>query len=243
MTSIPANESKLFKPILALVIPVLIYLALDLFNVAMTAIEVARQNANYGLVETLASAMSGSINMVFTPIHIAVLAVYWATVGFVLVRLLRNRPEYKLTLSRPSISGENGTAAWLVLFAMYSAISGALIHPFLGEGNSSSNETFQLEPLMIVAGVVYVFAIAPFIEELVFRGYAYGIIRWHFGPIPAILSTSVLFSLMHSVQYSFDFAQLTLLFFDGVFLALCRERTGNLWIPVIIHCCINIFPL
>lgn len=72
-------------------------------------------------------------------------------------------------------------------------------------------------------------------EELVFRGYLYMLLI-KYGPVAAIIPSSVIFSAVHLIKHKglpkmFTFN--ALLF--GIMAALCRYYTGSLWLPIGLH--------
>ena len=76
--------------------------------------------------------------------------------------------------------------------------------------------------------------VAPVAEEVIFRGYFYGVIRRYGGRIPAILTSSLLFAAIHVHLPSVP--GLILL---ATILCLLYERTGSLWAPITMHAAFN----
>jgi membrane protease YdiL (CAAX protease family) len=76
--------------------------------------------------------------------------------------------------------------------------------------------------------------VAPVAEEIIFRGYFYGVIRRFGGRIPAILTSSLLFAAIHVHLPSM--LGLGLL---AVILCLLYERTGSLWATMTMHAAFN----
>ena len=76
--------------------------------------------------------------------------------------------------------------------------------------------------------------VAPVAEEVIFRGYFYGVIRRYGGRIPAILTSSLLFAAIHAHLPSVP--GLILL---ATILCLLYERTGSLWGPITMHAAFN----
>ena len=89
-----------------------------------------------------------------------------------------------------------------------------------------------------VAIIAMAIIVAPIAEELIFRGYLYGVIRRFAGRIPAILVTSLLFAAIHLHLPSF--LGLTVL---AVILCLLYERTGSLWSNILMHATFNAFSI
>ncbi len=79
--------------------------------------------------------------------------------------------------------------------------------------------------LIIAIGII-----APFSEELFFRGMIYPLQRrkQRFGV--AILLNGLLFSVAHMIPIL-----MPALFVIGAILAWVRERSGSIWPPVILH--------
>ena len=76
--------------------------------------------------------------------------------------------------------------------------------------------------------------IAPLSEELIFRGYLYGVLRQYIGVLGSTLVTSTLFAGIH--QYIAIFPGLFLL---AVGLSCFYERTGCLLVPILMHSLFN----
>jgi membrane protease YdiL (CAAX protease family) len=76
--------------------------------------------------------------------------------------------------------------------------------------------------------------VAPVAEEMIFRGYFYGVIRRYGGRIPAILISSLLFAAIHVHLPSFPG-----LFLLAVTLCFLYERTGSLWSNITMHAAFN----
>jgi membrane protease YdiL (CAAX protease family) len=87
------------------------------------------------------------------------------------------------------------------------------------------------------------FIFVAFNEELVSRGYIQGLLRYNYGPTAAILVTSVLFALMHAINPDMWSSPLPVinLILAGIFLGLCREVSGGLWLPMGVHLTWNFF--
>ena len=98
--------------------------------------------------------------------------------------------------------------------------------------------------LHLIAGAV----IAPFAEEVLFRGFALTAWRRSVGPTRAIIWTSIVFVLAHLLLISGDtFGQAaSLAFVAGLVrvpvafaLGWLFVRTGTLWAPVGLHAAYN----
>ena len=78
--------------------------------------------------------------------------------------------------------------------------------------------------LLMVGGVM------PFAEELLFRGLFYGWLRQHVSVPIAVVVSALLFSILHGI-----FWLAPALAFVGVILALVYEKSGSLWVAVLVH--------
>jgi membrane protease YdiL (CAAX protease family) len=85
--------------------------------------------------------------------------------------------------------------------------------------------------LMSAFGVL----IAPFAEELFFRGLLFPAIVRHTGPLAALLLTSLAFGAVHSQQLGGAWSQVALLAFVGFVLTLVRWRYHSLAASTLLH--------
>ncbi|MEO6847090.1 MAG: CPBP family intramembrane glutamic endopeptidase [Chthoniobacterales bacterium] len=90
------------------------------------------------------------------------------------------------------------------------------------------------DPAIISVVLISICVIAPITEELLFRGFLYGVLSRYFGRLAAMLVSSLLFAAMHAHLPSFP-----ALFIMGIFLTLAYERTGSLWTSIFMHSCFN----
>ena len=82
----------------------------------------------------------------------------------------------------------------------------------------------------VVVGAV----LAPLAEELIFRGYLYGLLKRYLGIIPGILLNTLLFAAMHG-----NWAALPSLCILAFGLTVAYEATGCLLLPIAIHALFN----
>ena len=76
--------------------------------------------------------------------------------------------------------------------------------------------------------------ISPIIEEIFFRKIMYSTLKFYLAPIISILSSSFIFSLVHSNLQSFPH-----LFIFGIILCLVFEKTNSIIYPIILHSLFN----
>jgi membrane protease YdiL (CAAX protease family) len=84
--------------------------------------------------------------------------------------------------------------------------------------------------LILLAGVI----VAPISEELLFRGYFFGVGKRYIGAVGSGLATAFLFSAVHANLASF----LPLVVF-ALCVTLAYERTGSILVPIGMHALFN----
>lgn len=76
--------------------------------------------------------------------------------------------------------------------------------------------------------------VAPVTEEVIFRGFLYGVLRRPFGAMAAMGATALLFAAVHG-----NLPAVPAYFLLAVGLTLAYERTGSLWTPILMHAIFN----
>jgi len=87
----------------------------------------------------------------------------------------------------------------------------------------------------MIFGVV----IAPFVEELFFRGFLLPLIARSIGAWPAIITTAILFALPHGAQLEWAWQQLLLIAIAGAAFGYARVRTGATSASFLMHASFN----
>ena len=80
--------------------------------------------------------------------------------------------------------------------------------------------------------------LSPVVEELIFRGLLYPMLKKHIGVFWGCVLSSLLFSFIHDNVLSF-----ALLFLFSVYLTYIYERNNNLLIPIASHAFFNVIML
>jgi membrane protease YdiL (CAAX protease family) len=88
----------------------------------------------------------------------------------------------------------------------------------------------------ILKSVIFACMVAPFTEEIMFRGLLFGWLRYRFGSLPAIFISSLTFALWH-----FDLNGFVQYFALGLVLSSVYNRTRNLWLSMLIHAAWNLW--
>lgn len=122
-----------------------------------------------------------------------------------------------------------GALAILAASFLYSAITQALNLP----SQTNVDELLQraaTQPWTTLATLIVAVVVAPFCEEVFFRGYFFQGLRLRIAVWPAVVLSAVVFGLAHG-----DPGSLVLLIVIGAVLAVARWRTRSLWPSVALH--------
>ena len=82
---------------------------------------------------------------------------------------------------------------------------------------------------------VFGIGVAPFVEELVFRGFFYPVFERRWGLGPAVLLTAMLFAVIHAAQLWGGWQEIAAIFFVGVVFSYSRGKTGSLVPSYLMH--------
>ncbi|MFM9149381.1 MAG: lysostaphin resistance A-like protein, partial [Solirubrobacterales bacterium] len=88
--------------------------------------------------------------------------------------------------------------------------------------------------------ILLIVFLAPFAEEIAFRGLLFGGLRRRLPMIPAALIGGLFFGLLH---FSTGWSAVPVLIFLGTLFAILYEKTGSLWPPIILHAINNGFAM
>ncbi len=125
------------------------------------------------------------------------------------------------------------TLIWLVFWSVAALLYWLLPHapdPFLLAMNGTRHMGLTITSLLV----------APLFEEIIFRACGFRLWRYtRLGLYGTLLLTSLLFTLIHIQQYSWQLLMFT--FCLGMILGLSREKTGSLLVPLILHTLNNLF--
>ncbi|MBD3426724.1 MAG: CPBP family intramembrane metalloprotease [Candidatus Omnitrophica bacterium] len=86
--------------------------------------------------------------------------------------------------------------------------------------------------VVIVLAVLFV---APFVEEVVFRGFLYPAFNKYMGIFPSVVLTSVVFTFAHYSQVRESYTFMVALFSLSIIITYVRAKTGSTWIAIIMH--------
>ena len=99
---------------------------------------------------------------------------------------------------------------------------------------SEALEANQSSLLMVIFLVLAVM-VAPLVEEIIFRGYLFGVLDAARGRTTAIVVVALLFGLMHMDQYWGDWEAIALVTLLGLAMTIVRSLTGSVIASVITH--------
>src|SRR5215217_2360296 len=132
-----------------------------------------------------------------------------------------------------------GTGAILLFFAYpLIGVSEAINQRFLGGGSSKQNivEFFSasrtIEERILI--IIFAVAIAPIVEEFVFRFFIYGVLKRYVGCLLGVILSSLLFAAAHAHLPSF-----VPLFVLGTCFAVAYEWSGSILVSMTMHSLFN----
>lgn len=136
---------------------------------------------------------------------------------------------------RPAVPPWYSRAA---LFAVLLVPAVALINALLGRITGAPFENPQIYAIApggfswtgLVLMLVVVGIVAPFAEEVAFRGVLFTWLRDRFGVTLGVLVSSLFFSLLHGLPQL-----IPALFVVGAVLAVLYHRSGSLWTAILAH--------
>ncbi|MGA8029170.1 MAG: type II CAAX endopeptidase family protein [Bryobacteraceae bacterium] len=122
--------------------------------------------------------------------------------------------------------------------ALAFAISGiaALLHT--PKINSEIEKLLESRVSLALFGTMAV-TIAPFFEELFFRGFLQPLLSRSFGIVAGVLTTAALFGLIHAPEYSWAWQYALAVALVGAVLGWVRAATGSIIPSTLMHACYN----
>ncbi len=177
----------------------------------------------------------GSSGSSFQAIHILLMVALYSLLLFLMLWLLRSdRDLHSMFKGQKILSttifGFLALAPLAVAGIMFASVADKIgfgrAPALVSELNGTADQLYLFVAIVIVA---------PFIEELLFRGYLYDRIRKRYASWVAILVTGGLFSMAH-------FTPVTLLpiFILGIFMGMLRERSGSVVPSLVFHSANNL---
>jgi membrane protease YdiL (CAAX protease family) len=178
----------------------------------------------------------------FNPRNLLANFLLTAFVVLVIVTLLQFRGFDVGTLAgffRISLFRALGTGAMLLFFGYpLILLSEAINQRFFGGGSSKQSivEFFSgsrtMEERIII--IVFAVAIAPIVEEFVFRFFIYGVLKRYFGCLLGVILSALLFAAAHA-----HFPSFVPLFVLGTCFAIAYEWSGSILVSMTMHSLFN----
>ena len=156
-----------------------------------------------------------------------------AAIGLVLFKS-RNIPREELGFTRPAMLPA------LLLLGIYMAWmfgTNALIH---WRGPWDFRPWAAAPLLASILRVLAVCFLGPTVEELIFRGWLFALLRRRVGPVATIGATAVAWALLH---YSYGWGVIFVIVVDGILLGLARWRSRSLYPPIVMHMLYNLYAI
>ena len=136
-------------------------------------------------------------------------------------------------------------AAGLVAFYGLNELLYRLSHTLLGGQTNLNDMAISAQTASVGRPTLLILIfIAPFVEEVLFRGYIFGMLRPR-NRILAYAVSAVLFAFLHVWQFAaagFSVQHLVLLvqyLVPGLVLCWTYDRCATIWCPVLTHVCVN----
>jgi hypothetical protein len=111
----------------------------------------------------------------------------------------------------------------------------ALLPPLLPDANQFPLENLFSSRAAAYAVGAFAILVAPFMEEIIFRGILFGIFESQVGLRFAILITAILFGGLHVPEYWGAWNHMFLIFLVGLVFSLARGMSGSLAPSVFLH--------
>ena len=151
---------------------------------------------------------------------------------YALVTVGHAQPFWEMLRWRPITAGR---MLYCLLGGALLTVAIAVLPPVLPDTNQFPLESLFNSRAAAYAVGTFAVLVAPFMEELIFRGVLFGIFESQVGLRFAILITALLFGGLHVPEYWGAWNHMLLIFFVGLVFSLARGRTGSLAPSVFLH--------
>ena len=157
--------------------------------------------------------------------------IQYAIILAVVLLLSRGIAPATLGLRRPDSWAR--AAGWIVAALVSIWVIGAILNIFLKAGEEQGLvpdgwDSSRAAPF--VANFVVVAGVAPFVEELTYRGLGFAAVRDAYGAAAAVVVTALAFGLAHGLVVA-----LPVLTIFGLILAWLRLRTDSVYPTMMLH--------
>lgn len=161
---------------------------------------------------------------------------YILTVGFMVFLIsLKYRMDFLRAVSwnMPASKTAWGTVGVGAGLAVVIQVLSAVLHPWIPK--SLPIDQAIRTPSAAYALALFGILVAPFVEEMFFRGFLYPALARPLGVLPAAVLSAGGFAAIHGAQLAFAWIPLLFLFMVGMVLTLARARTKSVAVSVLMH--------
>jgi membrane protease YdiL (CAAX protease family) len=130
---------------------------------------------------------------------------------------------------------------WLISAGVFLALTVLIASSLFPAPNDSVFDQFLKTPAAIAAFAFFGIAVAPLLEEIIFRGFLYRLLADLYTPRLAVPVTAVAFAGLHFLQLWGNWAAMFLILIVGYVLTRVRRQTDSLIPSVIMHTSYNAF--
>jgi len=116
----------------------------------------------------------------------------------------------------------------LIILGATSALSVLMISAFLPSTGQTPLEKLLTSRSAILMFAVFGVAVAPLLEEVIFRGFLFKVLWEIGGSRVAVLVTAGLFALLHAGQLAGNWGSVALIFVVGCVLSFVRHRSNSI---------------
>lgn len=165
--------------------------------------------------------------------YIAFIAIHIIQMAVVYLFIIR---KYKLTWSNfglrtPTKKNWAHLVPWAIMANLVSFLALWITFTFFWTDGSSKQEA--VESIGFFLSLFMVSVAAPIVEETVNRGVIFTYIRSRFGGAAGIVISGLIFGIGHAPELMLNATIV------GFLLAILYNRSGTLWMPIILHAIMN----
>jgi uncharacterized protein len=154
---------------------------------------------------------------------------------FAIARLTTAHPRQALGLTLPMRAAAFAIPGGPILAITLGLLGGALRAPNL----DSTVKDWLADPASLPYVALFITLLAPFVEELIFRGFLQPIAIAATAPAPGILLTALAFALLHGPTYQWSWPHLVVMALAGAAFGAFRHLTGSTLAAALLHASYN----
>jgi membrane protease YdiL (CAAX protease family) len=169
-------------------------------------------------------------------IYLAFLLFPPAGLVYVIYRIWRSDSEYRRALGFIRIRKFQLAGSVIIGVVLLMITWGATYLYILSGLYTTDIETVEFVRTYSSLALLSIVITAPFMEEILFTGYVYPLVRQKFGISKGIFSVALLFAVLH-----LEFVMIPLILGGAIVKTVAYERTHCIFVAIIIHFINNIF--